>query len=41
MVRDSCRREGRSSRPLEDKGVSKWRRIKGTKLGFVLNHKEN
>ena len=32
------RREGRSSRPLGDKGVSNWRWIIGAKLGFVLNH---
>ena len=32
------RREGRSSRPLGDKGVSNWRWIIGAKFGFVLNH---
>ena len=32
------RREGRSARPLGDKGVSNWRWIIGAKLGFVLNH---
>jgi hypothetical protein len=32
------RREGRSHRPLGDKGVSNWRWIMGAKLGFVLNH---
>ena len=31
-------REGRSSRPLRDKGISNWRWILGAKLGFVLNH---
>lgn len=32
------RREGRSPHQLGDKGLSNWRWIIGTKLGFVLNH---